>query len=395
MTPLYQTGAFGYPTAMALATVLGIGFGFALERAGFGRAGTLVAQFYGDDMRVLKVMFSAIVTTMVGLGILSGVGVIDLALITIPDTFILPAIVGGLLLGVGFVMSGYCPGTALVATGSGHVDGLVALVGIMLGSLVFGFAYDAVEPLYLATGMGRLTFVDVLGVPWQLLAIAVTAMAVAAFLGGEAVERILARRHEHAPPAGTKATRNRTFVALGVASLLGALTLALPAPTEPAAEPVVAVDFATIAPVELAEAVTSGLDTHYVVDLRSTEACTADRIRTALCLSADDPEATFIAGLPATRTLVLYGDADLETLPVSVLDFAGPVRVLDGGWAAFRAELIAPPQPPAAPTAEDIAAYEHRVALHSWLTGSQAVAAPVMARPVAAPQRAARQGGGC
>ena len=140
MTPLYAFDSFGYPTAMALATLLGVGFGFVLERAGFGRAAVLAAQFYGRDNRVLKVMFTAIATATVGLGLLGGVGLVELGALSIPGTWLGASVGGGLLLGAGFVVSGYCPGTALVATGSGNVDGIWSIGGVMVGALAFAVA---------------------------------------------------------------------------------------------------------------------------------------------------------------------------------------------------------------------------------------------------------------
>lgn len=396
MTPLYQHGAFDYPVAMALATVLGIGFGFALERGGFGRATTLVAQFYGDNMRVFKVMFSAIVTTTVGLGILGGLGILDLSLIIIPGTWIVPAIVGGTLLGVGFVMSGYCPGTALVAAGSGHLDGMVALLGIMLGSLVFGFAYDPLEALYLSTDKGVITFVGLTGIPWQVLAVAVVGMAVAGFIGAEKVEAILAKKQEHSPPDVDPVVRNRVFVGFAVATVVGLLTLAVPHRAEaPAAHAMSAADVESVSPVELATLVTSGRDEAWVVDLRDPAACAESRVATALCRSDEDTDASFVAELPATRTLVVYGQGDVDELPPSVANYAGAVRVLRGGFDAWDAQLLQPPQPPEHPTAADIEAYRRRAELHAWLTGSQAPAAPVNARPTAIQREAPRRGGGC
>ena len=106
---------FGHEASLALGTVIGVGFGFTLERAGFGQAPVLAAQFYASDTRVLKVMFSAIVTALGGMTLLSGVGLLDLSQVTVPETFLWPQIVGGLLLGVGFIVSGYCPGTSWVS----------------------------------------------------------------------------------------------------------------------------------------------------------------------------------------------------------------------------------------------------------------------------------------
>src|SRR5512140_2088155 len=95
---------------LVVAVLIGVGFGFVLERAGFGRATKLAAQFYLHDMTVFKVMFSAIVTAMLGLVIASGLGLANLFEISqsiASWTWIWPMLVGGLLLGVGFIVSGY------------------------------------------------------------------------------------------------------------------------------------------------------------------------------------------------------------------------------------------------------------------------------------------------
>ena len=97
--------------------MIGIGFGFFLERAGFGSARKLTDQFYFKDMAVFRVMFTAIVTAMLGLFYLAACGWVDLSLVYIQPTYLWPQIVGGLLLGVGFVVGGYCPGTSLVGRG--------------------------------------------------------------------------------------------------------------------------------------------------------------------------------------------------------------------------------------------------------------------------------------
>ena len=72
--PFYKFDYFGDEMSFIIAFVIGIGFGFCLEKAGFGSAKKLVSQFYLNDMAVFKVMFSAIVTAMIGLFYLSWVG---------------------------------------------------------------------------------------------------------------------------------------------------------------------------------------------------------------------------------------------------------------------------------------------------------------------------------
>src|SRR3954465_13343681 len=114
-----------FTNSLPLALLIGVAFGACLEMAGLGNANKLAGQFTLRDFTVLKVMFSAIVTAMLGTFWLGRLGVIALGALYVPDTFVLPQIGGGLVFGVGFVLSGLCPGTACVAAASGRIDGLV------------------------------------------------------------------------------------------------------------------------------------------------------------------------------------------------------------------------------------------------------------------------------
>ena len=98
-------------------------------------------------MRVFKVMFTAIITAMLGVFYLSVIGYVDLSLVYSEETYIVPQILGGLLLGFGFVIGGYCPGTSVVGFVSGKIDGLVFFIGLALGTFVFAGAYDVIEPI--------------------------------------------------------------------------------------------------------------------------------------------------------------------------------------------------------------------------------------------------------
>ncbi len=389
--PLYQTGVLAYSTGMALAVLIGFFFGFALERAGFGRATNLAAQFYFTDTRVLKVMFSAIVTNMVGLGLLGGLGVVDLSLLAIPGTFLWPALVGGLVLGAGFIVSGYCPGTGVVGIASGNLDALYAIIGVMIGGLAFGLAYPVVESFYLSGDLGRVVFPELLGIPWVVLALAVTGMAVAAFLGGEMAERWMAKRHETEPPAGSPRVRNRVFAAFGVLAALGVVTLALP-PPEAEGQPTHVVNRLTA--VELAQELVAQPRDVWLVDLRAPADCATRRIPGALCRPEDDAEAGFLATLPATRKLVLYAQADLAEPPASALAYGGPLAVLQGGYEAFGRDVLTAPTPPQQASPEAAGAYRLRVALHGHFSGAKTKAAPVQVQ-VRAVKRAVKKGGGC
>ena len=182
--PLYLLGAFGQGTSLILAVVIGLLFGFVLERAGFGDARNLTSIFYFRDMRVLRVMFSAITTAMVGLVVLSWVGLFDyevLAEHALMQTYLWPQLVGGVLFGLGFVVGGYCPGTAVVGVTSGRMDALVFLLGMVGGIWVFAAGFPVWGAFYKSADFGRLTLWQVFGIPMDLMAAAIVLMALGAF----------------------------------------------------------------------------------------------------------------------------------------------------------------------------------------------------------------------
>jgi uncharacterized protein len=192
--PFYKLGAFGDEASLIVAFLIGIGFGFFLERAGFGSARKLVSQFYLDDLAVFKVMFTAIVTAMLGATYLAWAGFLDLSLVYLVPTYWVAQVVGGLVLGVGFVVGGYCPGTSLVSTATGKLDGLVFVVGFTAGTLGFALAFPLVKGLYTAGDVGTKTLPQVLGLPHGVLVFGVVLMAVFGFMGATWVEKWMAAK---------------------------------------------------------------------------------------------------------------------------------------------------------------------------------------------------------
>jgi uncharacterized protein len=190
--PFFKFGAFGDETSLLVAFVIGIGFGFCLERAGFGSAKKLVSQFYLDDLAVFKVMFTAIVTAMLGVFYLGWLGVLDLSLLYLTPTNIWPQIVGGLVLGFGFVIGGYCPGTSLVAAATGRIDGLVFVLGVAAGTYALGESFPLIRGFYESGALGRLTLPQAFHMSYGLVVFLVVVMAVGGFIGAEWVERRMA-----------------------------------------------------------------------------------------------------------------------------------------------------------------------------------------------------------
>ncbi len=189
MAPFYKYGFFGDEMSLVLAFVLGTGFGFFLERAGFGSARKLAAQFYLYDMSVFKVMFTAIVTALLGVTYLGWIGWLDLGLVYLVPTHLVPQIVGGLVLGVGFVIGGYCPGTSVASLATGRIDGLVYAFGIGAGTLVYAEVYPAIKDFVNSNDMGQVTLPQVLNLPWGLVVFAVVVIAVAGFSAATIIER--------------------------------------------------------------------------------------------------------------------------------------------------------------------------------------------------------------
>jgi len=192
--PFFKFGLFGDEASLIVAFLIGIGFGFFLERAGFGSAKKLTDQFYFKDMAVFRVMFTAIVTAMLGLFYLAAAGWLDLSLVYIQPTFLWPQVVGGLLLGAGFVIGGYCPGTSMVALATGKIDALVNIAGIFAGIFVIGEVWPSITGFTESSNLGRLTLPQVFHLPMGLLVLAVVSMAIGGFWGAGALERRFANR---------------------------------------------------------------------------------------------------------------------------------------------------------------------------------------------------------
>jgi hypothetical protein len=194
MAPFYKYGFFGDEMSLVLAFVLGTGFGFFLERAGFGSARKLAAQFYLYDMSVFKVMFTAIVTAMLGVTYLGWLGWLDLSLVYLVPTHLVPQIVGGLVLGVGFVVGGYCPGTSVASLATGRIDGFVYAFGIGAGTLVYAEVFPWLKGFVNSNDMGQVTLPEVFDLPWGVVVFAVVMIAVAGFSAATFIERRIGDR---------------------------------------------------------------------------------------------------------------------------------------------------------------------------------------------------------
>ncbi|WP_101067488.1 DUF6691 family protein [Roseovarius salinarum] len=181
--PLYDNG-------VAAGLLAGVLFGYFLEAAGFGSPRKLTAQFRLQDWAVFKVMFTAVIVAATGLWLLDVFGVFGPDKVYVPTSFFWAIAVGGLLIGAGFAIGGYCPGTSVAGLASGRLDALVFMVGMVVGVWVFAWAYEPLKGLYFAAqGPKGQTLPELFGLPTWAILLALVVLAVAGFRVGSALER--------------------------------------------------------------------------------------------------------------------------------------------------------------------------------------------------------------
>jgi hypothetical protein len=180
MFPLHSNG-------MISGLVCGLLFGFILENAGFGSPQKLTAQFKLTDWSVFKVMFTAIVVAALGLWLLRVAGLLKPDSVAVPQALVMASAVGGVLLGAGFAIGGYCPGTSLAGLASGRLDALVFMVGLLVGTTAFVGLYGPAIGTMMAMGaiIDGDTFTDAYGIAEPVvLAVLVVFLVAVYYLGG-------------------------------------------------------------------------------------------------------------------------------------------------------------------------------------------------------------------
>ena len=187
--PFYEYGWIGEEASLSFALIIGIAFGFFLERAGLGSAAKLSAQFYLRDTTVFKMMFTAIITAMLGVFFLTWFGWLHSEMIYLTPTYLWPQLIGGLVFGVGFIVGGYCPGTSCVASSTGSLDGLINVTGLLTGIFLFGELFPLLEGFYTAGPMGAITLNQYFGLPTGVMVFLLVTMALAGFWLSELLER--------------------------------------------------------------------------------------------------------------------------------------------------------------------------------------------------------------
>jgi rhodanese-related sulfurtransferase len=208
---------------LVVALILGIAFGYVLEQAGFSSSRRLAGVFYGYDFTVLRVFFTAAVTAMSGVLLLGYFGLLDVEAIYVNPTWLWPAIVGGAIMGVGFVLGGYCPGTSICAAAIGKVDAMFFVGGGLLGVFAFGEMFSLYNTFFNSTALGPVKVFDSLGISSGLFAFILIAVAVFTF----AVTTIIERKVNSASLSREFNLSKHRMAAIGIL-FLGLVFLILP-----------------------------------------------------------------------------------------------------------------------------------------------------------------------
>jgi hypothetical protein len=150
-------------------------------------------MFYGYDTTVVKVFFSAAFVALVGSQFLRYFGLLNLNLVFVNEFYVAASIVGGVIMGAGFIMGGFCPGTGLCALSIGKIDAMLFFTGALTGAFLFAETYPMIQNLANGSYQGPVKINEVLGISPGLFTFLLILAAVAMFWLAEAAEKRFAR----------------------------------------------------------------------------------------------------------------------------------------------------------------------------------------------------------
>ncbi|HLN21940.1 MAG TPA: YeeE/YedE thiosulfate transporter family protein [Bacteroidales bacterium] len=173
---------------LIIAFIIGTGFGFALEQAGFSSCRKLTGMFYGYDTTVIKVFFTAAIVALTGSQLLDYLGILDLKMVFVNEYLVYASIIGGIIMGAGFIMGGFCPGTGLAALSTGKIDAMVFAAGGLTGAWLFAESYPLIQNIAEGNNKGPVKINEVLGLQPGSFTLLLIIAAAAMFLVAEKAE---------------------------------------------------------------------------------------------------------------------------------------------------------------------------------------------------------------
>ena len=122
---------------------LGAVFGFVLSRSGAADYNFVQGMFLLEKFQLYGIIGTAVLITAPGLWLLKRHGrtLLGAPLSVRPKPQHPGNVLGGVLFGIGWSITGMCPGPILVNIGEGKLYALAALAGALIGAAVFGVLY--------------------------------------------------------------------------------------------------------------------------------------------------------------------------------------------------------------------------------------------------------------
>ena len=164
-----------------IAVMIGMAFGYIMEASGFSSSRKLIGVFYGYDFAVIRVFFTASLVSIIGLLYMAYFGWIDYSVLYVHPTFVYSALIGGIIMGLGFLMGGFCPGTSLCAVAIGKLDGWVFTIGLFIGIFIFSQLFPYVEGLFYGGDIGHIKITDYFNISPELFVSIFAVIAVLVF----------------------------------------------------------------------------------------------------------------------------------------------------------------------------------------------------------------------
>ena len=189
MGPLIPNGLIPLEWNYVIAILIGMAFGYILEASGFSSSRKLAGVFYGYDFVVLKVFFTSAVVAVLGIFYMDYLNLVDITQLYVHPTYLWAAIIGGMVMGVGFLAGGFCPGTSLCAVAIGKIDGIVFTIGLMIGIFIFAELFSVLEPLFVGSNLGNITLVDSLNISPYWIIFIFTIIALVSFVISDIVRK--------------------------------------------------------------------------------------------------------------------------------------------------------------------------------------------------------------
>ncbi len=191
MFPLESLGKFGL---YALSMLIGMGFGATLEMSGFGDSRKLAGQFYLKDMTVVKVMFTGVIVAMTLIFFSSSIGILDFDKVWVNPTLLVSVALGGFIMGIGFIIGGFCPGTSIVAASTFKIDGIFFVLGVFFGVTVYGETYPLFQNFAESGEIKRYLLTDLFSVSTGTMIFLVFALAFIMFYFAEIAESYFGKK---------------------------------------------------------------------------------------------------------------------------------------------------------------------------------------------------------